>query len=71
MTPGDEGQQLDQAGLVDLGQIVNGARAGVPAVQFQVQLAFEGVEDRLDGLPQGSEQRGPGPVGFTAAGPAQ
>ena len=40
-------------------------------MKFQVQLAFEGVEDRLDGLPQGSEQRGAGPVGFTAAGPAQ
>jgi hypothetical protein len=40
-------------------------------VQFQVELAFEGVEDRLDGLPQGWEQRGAGPVGFPAAGAAQ
>ncbi len=30
---GDEGQQLDQAGLADLGQVVDGARAGLSAEQ--------------------------------------
>jgi hypothetical protein len=44
---------------------------GVPAVQFQVELAFEGVKDRLDGLAQRFEQRRPGAFGFAAAGPAQ
>ena len=29
---------------------------GVPAVAFQVQLAFEGLVDRLDDLPQQPEQ---------------
>src|SRR3954454_20665514 len=28
-----EGQQLDQAGLTDLGQVINGARAALPAEQ--------------------------------------
>src|SRR4051794_16894092 len=28
---GDEGQQLHQAGLADLGQVMDGARAGLPA----------------------------------------
>jgi hypothetical protein len=34
----------------------------VPAVPFQVELAFEGVEDRLDGLAQRFDQRRAGPV---------
>ncbi len=45
--------------------------AGVPAVSFQIQLAFEGVFDRLDDLPQRFEEPGAGPVGFAFAGRAQ
>ncbi len=41
-----EGQQLDQAGLADLGQVMDGARAGLPAEQ-QPPLGV-GEDQRLD-----------------------
>src|SRR6266542_3350010 len=44
---------------------------GVPTVAFQVELAFEGVVDRLDDLPQRAEQVRAGPVGFALASRAQ
>ena len=44
---------------------------GVPAVAFQVQLAFEGLVDRLDHLPQRAEQVRAGPLGLALAGRAQ
>ena len=47
------------------------AGRGVAAVAFQVQLALEGLVDRLDDLPQGAEQLRPGPRGLTLAGRAQ
>src|SRR3954463_11399305 len=47
------------------------ARLGPSAVSFQVQLAFEGLVDRLDGLPQWAEQCCAGPFGLALAGRAQ
>src|SRR6266704_4780915 len=44
---------------------------GVPTVAFQVELAFEGVVDRLDDLPQRAEQVRAGPVGFALASRTQ
>ncbi len=55
-----QGQQALQHSDQDSGR-------GVAAVQLEVELAFEGVEDRLDGLAQGSEDRRAWPVGLTAA----
>jgi hypothetical protein len=43
----------------------------VPAVAFQVQLAFERLVDRFDGLAQRFEQRRCGRIGFAFAGWAQ
>jgi hypothetical protein len=39
-------------------------------VVFEVELAFEGVVDRLDDLTQRFEEPGAGPVGLTLAGGA-
>src|SRR5580704_18885789 len=39
------------------------AERGVPAMAFEVELAFEGVVDRLDDLPQRLEEPGPGRSG--------
>ena len=47
------------------------AGGGVPAVSFQVELTFEGLVDRLDGLAQGLEQARAGSVGLALAGRAQ
>src|SRR6266545_7634772 len=47
------------------------ARDGVTAVAFQVELSFEGLVDRLDGLAQGLEQPGPGTGRFSFAGGAE
>ena len=47
------------------------ASRGVPAVSFQVELTFEGLVDRLDGLAQGLEQARAGSVGLALAGRAQ
>ena len=48
------------------------AGGGAAAVPFQVELALEGVVDRLDDLPQWFEQRGPGAFGLAlASGPQQ
>ena len=44
---------------------------GVAAVLFEVELALEGVVDRLDDLPQWFEELGAGPFGLTFAGRAQ
>src|SRR5262249_5542870 len=44
---------------------------GVAAVSFEVELGFEGLVDRLDGLAQRFEQRRSGPFGFAFAGGAQ
>jgi hypothetical protein len=44
---------------------------GVPAVAFEIELAFEGLVDRLDDLPQGLEQLGAGPGLLIPAGGAQ
>src|SRR6266508_5552722 len=40
---------------------------GVPAVAFQVELALEGLVDRLDDLPQRLEQVRAGPFGLALA----
>jgi len=37
-------------------------------VLFEVELALEGLIDRLDDLPQWFEQRGSGPLRFALAG---
>src|SRR5260370_9762932 len=47
------------------------AERGVPAMAFEVELAFEGVVDRLDDLPQRLEEPGPGPFGLALPGRAQ
>ena len=47
------------------------ASDGVPAVPFQVELTFEGLVDRLDGLAEGFEQVRAGAVGLALAGRAQ
>src|SRR6266545_1154944 len=44
---------------------------GVAAVAFQVQLALEGLVDRLDDLPQRAEQPRAGPAGLAGTGRAQ
>src|SRR5215217_8812609 len=44
---------------------------GVAAVVFQVELALEGLVDRLDDLPQRAEQVRAGPLGLALAGRAQ
>src|SRR5438309_2245037 len=44
---------------------------GVPAVLFEVELALEGVVDRLDDLPQRLEEPGPGPGLLPLAGRAE
>ena len=45
---------------------------GVAAVLFEVELAFEGLVDRLDDLAQWPEQVRPGPRGLAfAAGPQE
>src|SRR6266536_2541486 len=46
-------------------------RRGVPAVAFQVELALEGVVDRLDDLPQRLEQVRTGPLRLALARRAQ
>jgi hypothetical protein len=46
-------------------------RPGVAAVSFEVELAFEGLVDRLDGLAQRFEQRRAGPFVLAFAGRAQ
>jgi hypothetical protein len=43
----------------------------VAAVAFQVELAFEGVVDRLDDLAQGPEELGACPWRLALAGRAQ
>src|SRR6266545_3235131 len=47
------------------------AGGGVAAVGFEVELAFEGVVDRLDDLAQGFEEAGAGTFGLALAGRAQ
>jgi hypothetical protein len=47
------------------------AGRGVTAVAFQVELSFEGLVDRLDGLAERLEQSGPGAGRFSFAGWAQ
>jgi hypothetical protein len=37
-------------------------------VAFQVELTFEGLVDRLDGLAQWLEESDSGPLGFALAG---
>ena len=49
----------------------NHALGGVAAVLFQVELAFEGVIDRLDDLAQGLEELGACPLGLALAGGPQ
>src|SRR3954468_4798443 len=44
---------------------------GMPAVLFEVELALEGVVDRLDHLPEGFEELRSRPVGLALAGRAQ
>src|SRR5512135_3619737 len=44
---------------------------GVPAVAFQVELAFECVVDRFDDLAQWFEEPGSGPVWLALAGRTQ
>jgi hypothetical protein len=41
---------------------------GVATMAFQVQLAFEGLVDRLDDLPQRPQQVRAGPDGLALAG---
>ena len=43
---------------------------GSASVVFEVELAFEGVVDRLDDLTQRFEEPGAGPVGLALAGGA-
>jgi hypothetical protein len=43
----------------------------VAAVAFEVELAFQGVVDRFDDLPQWLEELGTGPEGFALAGGAE
>ncbi|CAN5829713.1 hypothetical protein BH18ACT7_BH18ACT7_20030 [soil metagenome] len=52
-------------GLQDPDQASGG---GVSAVVFHVELALEGVEDRLEGLAEWFEQACTGPVGFGPCG---
>jgi hypothetical protein len=62
------GQQLHQAGLANLGQVVNGARAGLPAEQ-QPSVSV-GEDERLDGVGAGlagDEPMSAGPAGRRAA----
>ena len=47
------------------------AGVGVAAVDFEVELALEGVVDRFDGLAQGFEEPGAGALGFALAGRAE
>ena len=61
---GGEGEEA----LRDAGDDAGG---GATAVAFEVELAFEGVVDRLDDLPQRFEEPGAGPVRFALAGRAQ
>ena len=49
----------------------NDPRRSVAAVAFQIQLALEGLVDRLDDLPQRAEQVRAGPLGLALAGRAQ
>jgi hypothetical protein len=58
--PRGEGQQVHQAGLADLGQIVNGARTGLPAEQ-QPPLGV-GDYQRLDGVGAGLAGNEPVPA---------
>ena len=44
---------------------------GVPAVGFEIELALEGVVDRLDDLAQGLEEPGPGPWCLAGLGRAE
>lgn len=44
---------------------------GVSAVSFQVEVAFEGLVDRFDGLAQRFEQACAGPFGLALTGRAQ
>jgi len=44
---------------------------GAAAVLFEAELSFEGVIDRLDGLPKGLEEPATGPFGFALACPSQ
>ena len=44
---------------------------GTAAVALQVELAFEGLVDRLDELPQRAEQVRTGPLGLALAGRPQ
>jgi hypothetical protein len=66
VVPDGGGQGEDALG--DSGQHPGG---GVPAVAIEVELAFEGVVDRFDDLPQRPEELGAGPGGFAVAGWAE
>jgi len=44
---------------------------GVSAVLFEIELAFEGVKDRLDALAQWFEEPAAGSFGFALSGAAQ
>lgn len=44
---------------------------GAAPVAFEVELAFEGLVDRLDDLPQRLEQLRPGALGLALAGRPQ
>ncbi|GAU70575.1 hypothetical protein SSP35_20_00710 [Streptomyces sp. NBRC 110611] len=56
----------------DAGQGPGGDSGGtLAAVSFQVELALEGLVDRLDGLPQRLEQVRSGPRGLALAGRSQ
>jgi hypothetical protein len=53
-------------------QDANGhAAGGAAAVSFKVELALEGLVDRLDDLPQRLEQLRSGPLGLALAGRPQ
>ena len=62
----DRGGQREYA-LQDADEYSGG---GVSAVSFEVELAFEGLVDRLDGLSQWLEQGRAGAFGFGLAGRA-
>src|SRR5215471_17763789 len=61
---GGEGEDA----LQDAGEDSGGS---VPAVAFEVELAFEGGVDRFDDLPQRLEEPGAGRAGFAFAGGAE
>src|SRR3954449_9523175 len=63
----DGGGECEQA----LGDAGGHAGQAASAVQFQVQLAFQGVVDRLDQLADGFQQRLPGAGHTVAVGGAE